>query len=98
MRLICDDKGVRFLVGFGLPGRAHEDDEVCFLTFPYLVWKIHSLVPDLTCGPYNPYLLTPHLSQVRAVVCALQLNLSLSRIMSYGMSCHPARVFTHIHM
>ena len=26
-RLICDDKGVRFLVGFGMPGRHHEDDE-----------------------------------------------------------------------
>lgn len=26
-RLICDDKGVRFLIGFGMPGRAHEDDE-----------------------------------------------------------------------
>ena len=26
-RLICDDKGVRFLVGFGMPGRAFEDDE-----------------------------------------------------------------------
>ena len=27
LRLICDDKGVRFLVGFGMPGRHHEDDE-----------------------------------------------------------------------
>ena len=26
-RLICDDKGVRFLVGFGMPGRSFEDDE-----------------------------------------------------------------------
>ena len=26
-RLICDDKGVRFLVGFGMPGRSYEDDE-----------------------------------------------------------------------
>ena len=26
-RLICDDKGVRFLIGFGMPGRAYEDDE-----------------------------------------------------------------------
>ena len=24
---ICDDKGVRFLIGFGMPGRAYEDDE-----------------------------------------------------------------------
>ena len=26
-RLICDDKGVRFLIAFGLPGQAHDDDE-----------------------------------------------------------------------
>jgi len=26
-RLICDDKGVRFLIAFGLPGHLHEDDE-----------------------------------------------------------------------
>ena len=26
-RLICDDKGVRFLIAFGLPGQASEDDE-----------------------------------------------------------------------
>ena len=26
-RLICDDKGTRFLIAFGLPGHANEDDE-----------------------------------------------------------------------
>ena len=26
-RLICDDKGVRFLIAFGLPGQSSEDDE-----------------------------------------------------------------------
>ena len=26
-RLICDDKGVRFLIGFGMPGKSYEDDE-----------------------------------------------------------------------
>ena len=26
-RLITDDKGTRFLIAFGLPGHAHEDDE-----------------------------------------------------------------------
>ena len=26
-RLICDDKGTRFLIAFGLPSHAHEDDE-----------------------------------------------------------------------
>ena len=26
-RLICDDKGSRFLIAFGLPGHANEDDE-----------------------------------------------------------------------
>ena len=48
-RLICDDKGVRFLIAFGLPGQSSEDDErravLCSLACAAALREIDGCLP-----------------------------------------------------
>ena len=48
-RLICDDKGVRFLIAFGLPGQSSEDDErravLCSLACATALREIDGCLP-----------------------------------------------------
>ncbi len=58
-RLICDDKGVRFLIAFGLPGQSSEDDErravLCSLACVAALREIDGCHPaHLAAKPSSP--------------------------------------------
>ena len=50
-RLICDDKGTRFLIAFGLPGHANEDDESRAVLSSLEVLTALSVIPAYDGSP-----------------------------------------------